>query len=68
MPKNTQNGPSGSSACPERLTITVPEAATKLGISRASAYEGVRSGSLPSVRVGKRYLIPLKRFERFLEG
>lgn len=39
-------------------TFTVEEVAQKLGISRASAYQGVASGEIPSIRIGRRILIP----------
>jgi excisionase family DNA binding protein len=42
----------------QSLTMTVEEAAKLLGISRGLAYEGVRSGEIPSVSVGRRILIP----------
>ncbi len=45
-----------------RLTITVEEAAAHLGISRNSAYEAVRRGEIPSVRIGGRIVIPRRRF------
>lgn len=50
----------------ERLTYTVTEAARLLGISRNSAYEAARAGDLPSIRLGRRILIPRDRLERFL--
>ena len=40
-----------------RLTYTVEEAATALGISRGLAYEMVREGRLPALRLGQRRLI-----------
>jgi excisionase family DNA binding protein len=47
----------------ERLTLTVTEAAKLLGISRAMAYECVRTGDLPAIRLGGRILIlELTRF------
>ena len=42
----------------ERLVYTVPEAGKLLSISRASAYEGVRRGQIPSIRVGRRLMVP----------
>ena len=50
----------------ERLTITVPEAAQLLGVSRMTAYTAVREGSIPSVRIGRRLLVPRAALERFL--
>ena len=37
----------------ERQTLTVEEAARALGIGRNTAYEAVRQGTLPVVRIGK---------------
>ncbi len=42
----------------ESLVLTVEEAAKLLRVSRGSAYEAVRTGELPSIRVGRRILIP----------
>ena len=41
----------------KKHTCTVEEAAAILGISRNSAYEGVKQGQIPSIRVGKRILV-----------
>lgn len=54
-------GPSGSEETimsGDRKTLTVPEAAALLGISRNSAYRAVRDGDLPAFRVRRRVLIP----------
>jgi len=51
----------------ERLTITVEEAAKKLGISRALAYEMARTGKLPTLRFGRRLVVPQRAIERLLE-
>jgi excisionase family DNA binding protein len=40
------------------LVLTVEEAAALLGISRGLAYEGCRRGDLPSIRIGRRILVP----------
>ena len=45
------------SAPPERATITVPEAATMLGLSESATYEAVTRGEIPAVRIGRRVLI-----------
>ncbi len=49
--------------CP---TLTVEIAGRYLGISRPTAYEGVRTGDIPSVRVGKRLLVPTAALRRLL--
>ena len=38
--------------------MTVEEYARPVGIGRTAAYEAVRRGEIPSIRVGKRILIP----------
>lgn len=45
----------------ERPTVSVEEAAAVLGISRSAAYRAVRKGEIPSVRVGRRLLVPSQR-------
>jgi len=42
----------------ECLTLSVPEAAQLLGVSRALAYQLVARGELPSLRLGKRLVVP----------
>jgi excisionase family DNA binding protein len=49
-----------------RLTITVEEAALRLGISRPTAYEAVKIGSIPSIKIGHRILVPLDALDRML--
>ncbi len=50
-----------------KLTLTVAEAAKALGISRGLAYEMAKAGEIPSIRLGKRVLVPQRALERFLE-
>jgi excisionase family DNA binding protein len=42
----------------DRLALTVTEASAVLGISRALAYELVARGELPSIRLGRRLVVP----------
>jgi excisionase family DNA binding protein len=51
-----------------RLTITVPEAAERLGIGRNSGYDAARRGEIPTIRIGGRLLVPCAQFERLLNG
>ncbi|MEQ1954413.1 helix-turn-helix domain-containing protein [Mesorhizobium sp. CN2-181] len=51
-----------------RLTVTVEEAAELLGIGRNAGYEGVRRGEIPSIRIGKRLLVPRAALDRMLNG
>lgn len=52
---------------PERLTLTVEEAASLLGISRNLAYELVAEGQIPSIRLGRRVLVPRQALYRMLD-
>ena len=49
-----------------RRTCTIKEAAKVLGISVPSAYEAAKTGELPTVRFGKRILVPLVALDRKL--
>jgi len=51
----------------KRLTYTVTEAANVLGISRALAYELVARDELPSIRLGRRIVIPAAALKAVLE-
>ena len=53
---------------PERRTVTVDETARILGIGRNAAYNGVKSGDIPSIKVGKRILVPVAALNKKLEG
>ena len=52
----------------DRLTMTVEEAAKALGISRAFAYEAVNNGDIPTIRIGRRILVPKAALNRLLSG
>ena len=51
-----------------RETATVIEAARRLGIGRNQAYEAVRRGEIPVIRIGKRLLVPVAVLDRMLKG
>lgn len=50
----------------EPVAFNVPDAAKYLGISRSLAYELVRSGELPALRLAKRWLIPRAALDAML--
>ena len=52
----------------ERVTMTVDEAAVRLGISRGSAYAAARRGELPAIRLNRRIVVPRVAFQRWLES
>lgn len=49
-----------------RQTLTVEETARILRISRNSAYEAARTGEIPTIRIGKRVLVPIGGLEQLL--
>lgn len=51
-----------------RATLTLPEAAHILGISRSTAYELARTGKLPVLRLGRRLVIPTSALNSLLEN
>jgi excisionase family DNA binding protein len=48
--------------------LTVDEVAEILRIGRISAYQAVERGEIPSVRVGRRILVPRVAFERMFSA
>jgi len=50
----------------EPLALSVVDAARMLGISRTLAYEAVARGELPSVRVGRRIVVPRRALNELL--
>ncbi len=42
----------------EQPTLSVPDAGAILGIGRSAAYEAVRLGTVPSLRIGRRVRVP----------
>ena len=63
------SGPVGSETNQvERRTVSVEEAGRILGISRGAAYACANDGSIPTIRLGKRLLVPKAALERMLAG
>ena len=51
-----------------RMTYRMEEVAKLLGIGRNQAYEAAKTGQIPTLRVGKRLLVPKVAFDRMLNG
>jgi excisionase family DNA binding protein len=51
----------------QRLTISVEEAGHLLGISRGLAYMLVNRGDIPSIRLGRRIVVPRQALDRLLD-
>jgi excisionase family DNA binding protein len=52
----------------ERLVIAVDEAAHLLGISRSLAYELCARGELPTIRLGRRLVVPKRALFKMIEN
>jgi excisionase family DNA binding protein len=50
----------------ERRTVSVEQAGRILGISRGAAYAHAKDGSLPTIRLGKRLLVPKAALDKLL--
>ncbi len=50
----------------QKRTYTVEEAGEILGIGRSAAYQGVRTGEIPAIRIGRRLLVPVQALEQLL--
>jgi excisionase family DNA binding protein len=51
----------------EKRLLRIAEAAEALGLGRTVTYQLVMRGELPSVRVGRRRLVPTADLDRFIE-
>jgi excisionase family DNA binding protein len=63
----SRTAPGATAPVENRLVFTVEEAAQLLGISRSFAYEAVQRGEIPSMRIGRRILVPKAALQRLLE-
>lgn len=52
----------------EPLVLTVEQARKLLGLSRSLIYQAINSGQIPSIRIGRRILIPTAQLERLING
>ena len=50
----------------QRRTVAIDEAAKILGITRNHAYRAAKCGDLPTIRIGKRLLVPVTALRRML--
>ena len=50
------------------LVYTVEETAELLGIGRSAAYEAVRRGDIPAIRIGRSLRVPRRRLEALLDS
>jgi excisionase family DNA binding protein len=50
----------------QKPTLTVEEVAEILGTGRTATYDAVKRGEIPSIRVGRKFLIPTNAVRHLL--
>lgn len=50
----------------KKKTLSIPEAGKAIGVGRAAAYEAARTGQIPTIRIGRRLLVPIVALEQML--
>ena len=50
----------------DKVVMTVSECAEYLSISRPSAYQAVKRGEIPTIRIGRRILVPVVALQKLL--
>jgi excisionase family DNA binding protein len=53
---------------PRRAAYTVREVAALLGLSPGTTYALIRAGAVPARRMGGRWIVPKRRFHRWLDA
>ena len=59
MPERTRSHPLGLDDVEARLTLSIEEVASLLGLGRTTAYEAARRGEIPSRKLGRRVIVPV---------
>ena len=59
MNERIRSHPLGLSDIEARLTLSIDEVASVLGLGRTAAYEAARRGDIPSRRLGRRVVVPV---------
>lgn len=56
----------GDTQASEKLVYSVEEVATLLGMSKNPVYDAIRERQIPSIKIGRRILIPRAALEEML--
>jgi hypothetical protein len=51
----------------EPMVMSVPEAGKELKLGTSSSYAAAARGEIPTIRIGRRLLVPIKKFRRKFE-
>ncbi len=65
--ESTHIDPATLEAILARPTCQVEEAGHVLGIGRGQAYAAAKRGEIPTIRVGRRLVVPMAAFKRLLQ-
>jgi len=65
--KKSEDG-TGVRGVEEAWVISVPEAGRLIGCSRGSSYKLAREGVIPTIRLGRKLVVPRARFEAWVRG
>ena len=57
---------SGPTGWRQRDTVSVPEYAEIVGVSRTTAYDAAREGTIPTIRLRRRIVVPVAAILRQL--
>lgn len=68
MTAKTHTAQGAATVAEGRATLTVEEAGRLLGIGRGTAYEAARRGELPTLKLGRRLVVPVQALDRMLAG
>jgi excisionase family DNA binding protein len=52
----------------ERLTYDIVEAGRLLGLGRNASYDAAKAKQIPTIRIGRRLLVPKAALDRMLRG
>ncbi len=53
---------------PPRATYSIKDVMALFGLSRSAVYLALKTGEIPSFRIGKRVLIPKEAIDKMLAG
>jgi len=49
------------------MVMSVPEAGKKLGLGISASYAAAKRKDIPTIRIGRKLLVPVRRFRRKFE-
>ncbi|MFG1668774.1 helix-turn-helix domain-containing protein [Streptomyces sp. Y7] len=55
-------------AKPDRLAVTIAEAAEQLGVSYQTLWRAIRDGEFPGIKIRGRILVPIRAIELLMES